>query len=106
MMDINNINKLIAMEMVIPTQHFMYRIENRGITIENVLFAVGNGNIIENYPSDYPHPSALVFGYTQEHRPLHAVVGVGNERLWLITAYIPDDKQWEADMRTRKEVKK
>lgn len=45
----------------------------------------------------YYYPSCLVL-----YQGLHVVAGIGDGRLWLITAYHPDPEQWEADLRTRR----
>jgi len=63
------------------------------------------GEIIEEYPTDYPYPSCLILGYTVDDKYLHAVVGVGKEILWLITAYYPNNETWEQSFKTRKAVK-
>ena len=59
--------------------------------------------IIEDYPHDYPFPSCLIFGCTVKNRVLHIVVGIGDSKLWLITAYEPDKEEWSKDCRTRRE---
>lgn len=102
MLDIKDIQALYNDMSVIPTQHLFYRIEKRGIKLSDIKFLVGNGEIIEQYPDDYPFPSALILGYTEAETPLHAVIGVGNGLAWLITAYYPDSVKWEADFKTRK----
>ena len=37
------------------------------------------------------------------HRFLHTVVGSDQERIWIITAYYPDENKWSSDFRSRKE---
>jgi hypothetical protein len=64
-----------------------------------------SGEIIEQYPDDYPYPSVLILGYS-DGKPLHVVTGVGGEKVWLITAYFPTLAQWENDYKTRKAVNK
>ena len=83
------------------TQHFMQRIIQRRITIEDVETALANGKIIEDYPDDYPYPSCLVLGYTINNKPLHVVCGITPDELFLITAYRPDASIWSADFTTR-----
>lgn len=39
--------------------------------------AIVNGEIIEEYPNDYPFPSCLILGITIKCRYLHIVVGKG-----------------------------
>jgi len=84
------------------TNHLMIRILQRGIDIIDVESAISNGKIIREYPEDYPYPSCLILGKDRRNRPLHAVCGVSEEALWLITAYHPDPDEWESDWATRR----
>jgi len=79
------------------------RLLQRGISREDTIFALQNGEIIEDYPTDYPYPSCLVLGITINKRYLHVVCGFGVEELWIITAYYPNPVEWSQDFRTRKE---
>lgn len=60
------------------------------------------GEIIEEYPEDYPNPSCLIFGYTVNNRILHIVAGCDNINIYIITAYYPDTKKFENDLKTRR----
>ena len=62
-----------------------------------------NGEIIEEYPDDYPYPSCLILGMTIKGRRIHVIVGIGEDRLWLITAYEPNPEQWDVEFKIRKE---
>jgi len=90
---------------VIITGHAENRIKERGITYGDIVTAIANGVIIEKYPTDYPNPSVLIFGQDKRGNPLHIVVGIGSERLWVITAYQPSIDKWENDWKTRKRVR-
>lgn len=35
--------------------------------------------------------------------PIHVVAGVGDGKLWIITAYFPNPNQWECNFKIRKE---
>lgn len=48
-----------------------------------------NGEIIEQYPDDYPYPSCLILGMSIEDKYLHVVIGNHESDLFLITAYFP-----------------
>jgi hypothetical protein len=67
--------------------------------VENALM---NGEIIEQYPTDYPFPSCLVLGYTKAGKPLHVVCGSSGVELWLITAYFPSPSEWTEDFKQRR----
>ena len=45
------------------TDHIFERLAQRGIRMDDVIVALGNGEIIEQYPNDYPFPSCLVLGH-------------------------------------------
>ena len=61
------------------------------------------GEIIEDYPDDFPHPSCLIFGRTKENKILHIVVGSNDDTIFFITAYYPNTDKFETDLKTRKE---
>lgn len=79
------------------TKHAMDRIHQRGITIQEVEDVILNGEAIESYPDDYPFPSCLVLW-----NGIHVVCSVGQGYVWIITAYRPNPKEWENDLRTRR----
>ena len=61
--------------------------------------------LIEEYPDDYPYPSCLILGMTVKRRRIHVVVGVGEDSLWLITAYEPNSEQWDSEYKIRRNDK-
>ena len=91
-------------ELLIMTQHSRKRFSERGIRVDDILFLIKTGTIIEQYPDAFPSPSCLVLGYSGE-RALHAVLSIESERIYVVTAYAPDPEKWESDMKTRKEKK-
>ena len=58
------------------------------------------GELIEDYPDDPRGPSCLLVALCQG-RPIHVVCAPKEEYLAVITAYIPDDKEWQRDWKTR-----
>lgn len=86
------------------TQHAELRRRQRGISVPDIKSAILNGEIIEDYPDDYPFPFCLILGSTLQGEPLHLVCGVGGGILYVITAYHPSSDKWESDWRTRKEL--
>lgn len=102
-MDINIIRERCTDSLIEVTQHILMRCQQRKIFYGEIKEVIQNGEIIEEYPEDYPYPSCLIFGMTVNKRILHVVVGVGEEKLWLITAYEPDPTQWDSELKVRKE---
>jgi len=89
-------------ENYVVTMHSRRRMNERGILLRDVMYAVEHGEIIEQYPEDYPFPSCLILGATVGGRYLHAVVSLDEGHIYLITAYYPDEEDWEPDMKTRR----
>lgn len=83
--------------------HAAKRLEQRGISISDIINGIKNGEIIEEYPDDYPYPSCLILGISISHQYLHIVAGSDYETIWIITAYYPDPIKWTDDFKTRKE---
>ena len=83
-------------------KHCLERIQERDISIKDVECCLQTGEIIEDYPDDFPHPSCLIFGYTKENKALHIVVGSNGDTIFFITAYYPNTDKFETDLKTRK----
>ena len=104
-LSIEKIKELIKKEKIRWTNHVMVRLLQRKINQSDVESALLNGEIIEEYENDYPYPSCLVYGITIDSKTLHIVCGSNGIELWIITAYYPDNIEWEEDLKTRKENK-
>lgn len=103
-LNIEKLHKICSLENMEITLHAAKRLEQRGISTKDVISCILTGEIIEQYPDDYPHPSCLILGLSVNQRHLHVVVGSDLETLWIVTAYFPNPQKWEADLKTRKEI--
>lgn len=102
-MDIEQLQKLLNFSSNIKwSKHCLERMQERDISIADVKSCLQTGEIIEDYPDDFPHPSCLIFGYTKENEILHIIVGSDNHSLFFITAYFPSVDKFEKDLKTRK----
>lgn len=100
--DINELRKLCTDDTITLTQHLSLRLRERGIRYDDVVNVLMGGEIIEQYPTDYPYPSCLLLGVSVGDKYLHVVCGVGSGRLWIVTAYYPSPDKWEAGYKARK----
>jgi len=100
-LDIGLIRELVNRGKIFWSGHIVKRMTMRGIKLKDVIDCINNGEIIEEYKEDYPYPSCLILGFTNE-KGLHVVCGIGEEHVWMITAYYPCLKEWEDDLRTRR----
>lgn len=101
---IEELRKLNSAEHYAVTEHARIRLLERGITLEDVICCVANGEIIEQYESDKPLPSCLVLGMELKCKYIRIVVSCDDEFIYLITAYYPDEQQWSGDFKTRRKL--
>ena len=88
---------------LIYRQHAIKRMYERRISEAEIHRALETGQVIESYPNDMPHPSALLFGMAGA-KAVHVVYAdnsAGNERI-IITVYEPDPAIWHEDLKTRR----
>lgn len=82
------------------SKHANKRMQERGISLEDVISCILTGDIIESYPGDFPFPSFLVLGEDVHGDPLHVVMSSEGH---LITTYRPDYKHWEPGFSKRRD---
>lgn len=75
---------------------------DRMISTSEVRKAISEGEIIEDYPEDARGHSCLIMGYGDADRAIHVVCSPKDVYLVIITAYIPDKKQWADDFKSRR----
>ena len=76
--------------------------QERDISRADVKKCVLEGEIIEDYPDDFPHPSCLIFGFTINDKIIHVVAGSDVKYIYIITAYFPNTIKFENDLKTRR----
>ena len=102
-MDIRKIVDAMRRGRVRITDHADEEAQADGLSLDQVFDGVLRGEVIEDYPSDRPYPSCLVYGETSKSEPVHSVWAYNEKSRWavLITVYRPDPRRW-IDWRTRK----
>lgn len=95
-MNIIAIINAIQSDCVRITDHADEETEADRLTFDEVYFSVLRGEIIEDYPTDSPFPSCLIYGQTFSGDPIHSVWAYNERNQWavLITVYRPDPEQW------------
>jgi len=75
----------------------------KGISRASVKYIITNGEMIESYPDDKLFPSGLFHG-TWEDMALHVVIAYDatSPKIFIITAYWPDEEHFESDFMTRR----
>jgi hypothetical protein len=72
----------------------------RLISPAEVQQVVMEGELIEDYPDDVRGHSCLLLG-APRGRPIHVVCSPRSDYLAIITAYVPEPRQWSPDFRRR-----
>jgi hypothetical protein len=67
----------------------------RMIGPEEVMNVLMHGAVIEDYPEDARGHSCLILGRGVGGRPLHVVCSPKEDFVAIITAYIPDPREWD-----------
>jgi len=102
-MDIEVIKDAILTGNWFMSQHARLRAGKRMISDTDIIIALMNGEIIEDYPHDPRGSSCLVLGYQRENRPIHIVCSQDSSRsIVIITVYEPEPPKW-INERTRGE---
>ncbi|MCD8148263.1 MAG: DUF4258 domain-containing protein [Clostridiales bacterium] len=105
MIDIEKLRLYYQQDNVLMTQHSSERCRQRNIRKKDIRNAVMTGEIIEQYPEDFPYPSCLILGYTEKKNVIHVVMSDEGTGSRIVTAYFPDFEKWQPDFKTRKEKK-
>jgi hypothetical protein len=98
---IEDIKKHILLNNYILTFHAHRRMDERGISTDDLVNLILDGSIIEDYPDSKPCPSALITGIVGL-RYCHAVVALCKNHLRIITVYWPEDGEWINQITRRK----
>ena len=101
-MDIEQIKLLVQKGNIIWRGHMLVRMQQRNVPLRDIINCVTYGELIEDYPSDFPYPSCLILGRTLDNRALHVVCAVGEDHVWMITAYSPNLDEWCDDYKCRR----
>lgn len=75
------------------SDHAIKRMLQRSIEQFEVVEAIVNGEIIEEYPEDKYSPSCLIYGKTGAGRDVHVQVSLPPQVV-VITAYEPNPNEW------------
>lgn len=83
--------------------HAIVAMEERGLSVEDVRWALDNGEDIEERPDEAPYPARLVLGHGR-FGILHVAVrdNINNDEVIVETVYQPDPTLWEPDFKTRR----
>ncbi len=95
-MEISEIIEAIRSNRIRITDHADEEAEADQLTFDEIYFLVVHGEIIEDYPTEKPYPSCLIYGQTFSGDPVHSVWAYNNQTQWAVlsTVYRPDPDLW------------
>jgi hypothetical protein len=95
-MKIQDIVAAIRQKRIKITDHADEEAQADHLPFDEIFFSVLQGEIIEDYPTDKPYPSCLIYGDSFGGEPIHSVWAYNPETQWavLITVYRPDPERW------------
>ena len=102
MIEIETLRKYFHEDKVFVSAHAAERFNQRGINVRDIREAINSGEIIEQYPEDYPYPSCLVWGKNLSGKCIHAVLSDEGSSSRIITAYFPSFDKWSEDFKLRR----
>ena len=100
MIEIENLRGYYKKDAIIISLHVQERLRQRGIKQKDIKNCVMTGEIIEQYPDDFPFPGCLIFGYTVHNIVIHVVMSDEGTIGRIITAYFPNTEKFESDLRS------
>lgn len=74
--------------------HAVQRMFEREISVGKVRKALETADVIEDYSSEMPEPSRLLFGQ-QGKRAFHVVTSESSQQTTIITVYLPSADKWK-----------
>ena len=102
MINLKTIQNYLKDEAVYVTEHAANRMKERRITTKDITQCIRSGEIIEQYPDDFPAPSCLIYGHDASGAIMHLVASDEKDCSHIITAYYPDTIKFEEDLKTRR----
>ena len=101
--DIRAMRRAVEAHRIQYRQHAIQRMTERDIERQDIAAVLLTGERIEDYPDDYPLPSALILGW-KDSRPLHVVVAFNAATgvAQVVTVYDPGADHLERGFRARR----
>jgi Domain of unknown function (DUF4258) len=76
------------------SQHAQQEMAEESISLDDLLNAISNGEILEEYPNHRRGACCLLYGKDASRRDIHVVCTMGRPLLIIITVYLPKPPKW------------
>ena len=91
---VSRVRALAASGQMKITQHAAQEMTAETITLDDVLDAIDNARLLEDYPDHRRGACCLLYGTDNRGRDIHVVCTTANPMLIIITAYLPKPPKW------------
>jgi Domain of unknown function (DUF4258) len=91
---LSRIQALAAADAVRITQHAHQEMLEENIRMDDMLHAIANGRILEDYPDHRRGACCLLHGVDTDNRDIHVVCTIGLPTLIIVTVYLPKPPKW------------
>lgn len=102
MIEIETLREYYRTDCIVITDHAHKRCRERDISQKDIRHCIFNGEIIEQYPDDFPWLSCLICGPSEDGMFIHVVASDNGDISKIVTAYIPDTETFSEDLKTRR----
>jgi hypothetical protein len=99
--ELDHIRFLAASGEIRVTQHGHEAMVEDNVGLDDVLDAIANATVVEDYPFHKRGPCCLLSGKTRAGRNLHVVCTTSYPVLVIITVYEPLPSKWETPTQRR-----
>jgi hypothetical protein len=83
-MDIKCFIDAIRLNRIFITDHADEEAQSDHLSFDEIFFNILQGEIIEDYPTDRPYPSCLIYGDSFTGEPIHSVWAYDQENEWAV----------------------
>lgn len=102
--DLHTIQRAAGAGRITWRYHALLRARERGISRDQAIRVLTDGEIIEQRPRAKPYPKCLMVWLMEDNRPLYASVGYNqtSDRVYIITVHWLDPRKWEDPWQRRR----
>ncbi len=96
------IKSLIDKNKIFFKKHAIKRMLERDIFLKDINECFKQFEIIEEYYYKNSLTLFLILYKTKDKKPLHVLIALNDDKLWIITCYFPDKNLWDNSFRKRR----
>lgn len=91
---INQVQEQVKHRLIRFTIHAHHKMSAEKVSTASLLHALGDAQLLEDYSEHERGACCLVYGKTENGRPLHVVCATSLPELIIITVYEPKPPKW------------